>query len=168
MKPLPSKEWRPRSTCASGVPLELFAPGGEAAWLRSFAWSQPLRPRFFETDALGHVSNVFYTAYIEIARLDFFNGLGDPARRPPNFGFMHNAAEITLRFFRPCFYDEALEVHARVASLGRSSAILEHAITAREGSDIRTVARVAIVCVQGDRSAPWSDAQRAILAPLVR
>jgi len=150
------------------VPLELYAPGSEAEWLRSFRWSQAVRPRFFETDALGHVSNVFYTAYIELARLDFFNALGDPAREPSSFGFMHNAAEITLRFVRPCFYDEALEIHTRVAMLGRSSAVLEHAITSHGGSDIRTIARVAIVCMKHDRSAPWSDGQRAILAPLVQ
>jgi acyl-CoA thioester hydrolase len=150
------------------MPLELYAPGSEAEWLRSFSWSQLLRPRFFETDALGHVSNVFYTAYIEIARLDYFNALSDPDRTPPNFGFMHNAAEITLRFLRPCYYDEPLDVHSRVATLGRSSAILEHAITSHTGSDIRTIARVAIVCMKDDRSGPWSDAQRAILAPLVR
>jgi acyl-CoA thioester hydrolase len=149
------------------VPLELYAPGSEAQWLRSFSWSAPVRPRFFETDALGHVSNVFYTAYIEIARLDFFNSLGDPDREQPNFGFMHNAVEITLRFVRPCFYDEALEVHARVASLGRSSAILEHAITSQGGSDVRTVARVAIVCMKHERSAPWSDGQRAVLGALL-
>lgn len=126
-----------------------------------------MRPRFYETDALGHVSNVFYTAYIEIARLDYFNTLDDPDREAPHFGFMHNAAEITLRFLRPCFYDEPLEVHVRIAALGRSSATLEHAITSRGGHDIRTVARVAIVGVKGARSAPWSDAQRAILSPLV-
>ncbi len=153
---------------AGRVPLELFPPGGEAAWLRSFSWSAPIRPRFCETDALGHVSNVSYTAYVEIARLDFFNSLDDPGRRRPHFGFMHNAAEITMRFVRPCFYDEELAIHTRVATLGRSSAILEHAITPRGGDDIRTLARVAIVCVNDDRSAPWSDAQRAILAPLMR
>ncbi len=150
------------------MPLELYEPGSEAEWLRSFEWSAPIRPRFFETDALGHVSNVFYTAYIEIARLDFFNTLTDPERQAPHFGFMHNAAEITIRFLRPCFYDEALAVHTRVAALGRSSAILEHALTSEGGTDIRTIARVAIVAVRGERSAPWSDAQRAILEPLVR
>jgi acyl-CoA thioester hydrolase len=146
------------------VPLDLYAPGSEAEWLRSFSWSLPFRPRFFETDALGHVSNVFYAAYIESARLNFFNSLADPDREPPNFGFMHNAAEITLRFLRPCFYDESLEVRTRVANLGRSSAILEHAITSEGGDDIRTIARVAIVCVKHERSAPWTEAQRAILA----
>ncbi len=143
--------------------LELFAAGSEAEWLRSFAWSQPLRPRFFETDALGHVNNVFYIAYIESARLDFFNTLSDPDRERPHFGFLHNAAEITIRFLRPCFYDEALTIHTRVAEIGRSSAILEHAITVADSIDIRTVARVTIVRMKADRSTPWSAAQRVIL-----
>jgi acyl-CoA thioester hydrolase len=149
------------------VPLEIYTPGSEAEWLRSCVWSARIRPRFCETDALGHVSNVSYTAYIELARLDFFNGLADPGRQHPHFGFMHNAAEIAIRFLRPCFYDEALAVHTRVASLGRSSAILEHAITSDGGADMRTVARVAIVCMNDDRSAPWNDAQRGILSPLI-
>lgn len=112
---------------------------------------------------MGHVNNVFYTAYIEAARLEFFNARRDPEREPPQFGFLHNAAEITLRFMQPCFYDEALEVHTRVASLGRSSAVLEHAITSEAGTDVRTVARVAVVRMRHERPAPWTDAQRAIL-----
>jgi acyl-CoA thioester hydrolase len=150
------------------VPLELYAPGGEADWLRLCCWSKTFRPRFCETDALGHLSNVSYTAYVEIARLDFFNELGDPDRIQPHFGFMHNAAEIAMRFVRPCFYDEQLAVHTRVAKLGTSSAILEHGITSAGSAEIRTIARVAIVGMRNDRSTPWSDAQRALLAPLVR
>jgi acyl-CoA thioester hydrolase len=147
--------------------LELYPPEGEAEWLRSCVWSQPFRPRFFETDALGHVSNVFYTAYIEIGRLSFFNSLNDPERESDHvFGFAHNAAEIAMRFLRPCFYDEALEIHTKIVKLGNSSAILEHAITSEGGTDIRTVARVAIVRVKNGNSAPWSPAQRTILERL--
>jgi acyl-CoA thioester hydrolase len=147
--------------------LELYPQGGEAEWLRSCVWSAPFRPRFFETDALGHVSNVFYTAYIEIGRLSFFNSLADPGRTSEHvFGFMHNAAEIAMRFLRPCFYDEALEVHTKIARLGNSSAVLEHAITSQGGDDIRTIARVAIVRMHDGRSAAWSAPQRAILENL--
>lgn len=148
--------------------LQPYETGGEAAWLRSFSWSQAFRPRFFETDALGHVSNVLYTAYIESGRLDFLAALGDPDRASPNaLAFNHNAAELTIRYVRPCFYDEPLRIHSKVAGLGRSSATLEHAITSDGGTDIRTIARVAIVCIKHERSAPWSEAQRAVLEPIV-
>jgi acyl-CoA thioester hydrolase len=132
-------------------------------------WSKAFRPRFFETDALGHVSNVSYTAFIELGRLDFLASLGDPERESPHhLAFNHNAAEITIRYLRPCFYDEALEVHSKIAKLGRSSMTMEHAITAEGTTGIRTIAQVAIVRMVDDRTVPWSDAQRAILEPLVR
>jgi acyl-CoA thioester hydrolase len=149
------------------LPLELYAPGSEADWLRSFSWVRPLRPRFFETDGLGHVNNVFYTAYLEMARLDFFKALGDPEHTSTFFGFMHVAAEITLRFVKPCFFDEDLDIYTRIVKLGSSSAILEHAITSRGNADIRTLARVAIVSTADERPTPWSPTQRAILEPLV-
>ena len=115
------------------------------------------------------MSNVFYTAYVESGRLDFLASLGDPDRESRSaLAFNHNAAEITIRFLSPCFYDEPLRIHSTIAKLGRSSAILEHAITSEGGSDVRTIARVAIVCIKHERSAPWSDAQRAVLEPLVR
>jgi acyl-CoA thioesterase FadM len=67
---------------------------------------------------------------------------------------MHNAAEITLRFLGPCFYDEPLAVHTRVAALGRSSAVLENAITGDGPGEIRMIARVVVVCMRDERSAP--------------
>jgi acyl-CoA thioester hydrolase len=148
--------------------LQPYEPGSEADWLRSFSWSKAFRPRFFETDALGHVSNVFYTAYVEFGRLDFLASLDDPDRASASaLPFAHNAAEITMRFVRPCFYDEPLRIHSKIAQLGRSSALMEHAITSDGGTDVRTIARVAIVSVKHDRSAAWSDGQRAVLEPIL-
>ena len=43
--------------------LALYEPGSEAGWLRSFRFALELRPRFAETDALGHVSNTVYSTY---------------------------------------------------------------------------------------------------------
>lgn len=148
--------------------LELYAKGSEAAWLRSFSFAQPFRPRFCETDALGHVSNVSYPIYLEFARMAYFERAGDPERESPNhLPFNHNAVEIAMRFLRPCFFDEPLRIHTRLASLGRSSGMLEYAITPDPGDELRTIARVAIVCMRGERSAPWSDAQRAVLEGLL-
>lgn len=148
------------------MPLDLYPKGGEADWLRSFSWHQPFRPRFYETDALGHVSNVFYTAYVESARLDFLASLGDPERLSAHhLAFNHNAAEITIRYVKPCFYDEPLTLHSKVATLGRSSAVLEHAITGSGVNDIRTIAQAVIVRMVDETPAAWSDAQRAALLP---
>ena len=145
--------------------LAPYAPGSEAEWLRSFRFTLEIRPRFCETDALGHVSNTVYTAYWELARLRYFEALGEADDAPQRIlAFNHMAVEITTRMMRPCFYDEPLLVHARIAALGRSSATFEHALTPPGGEEIRALARIAVVCSADDAHAtPWTPGQRAKL-----
>jgi acyl-CoA thioester hydrolase len=145
--------------------LELYAPGSEADWLRSFRFAVELRPRFGETDALGHVSNTVYTAYWELARLRYFEAIGEADDAPKRLlAFNHMAVEIATRMMRPCFYDEELLVHARVSALGRSSATFEHALSAAGSGEIRAIARIAVVSSADDEHAtPWTAGQRTKL-----
>ncbi|GEM_PF-689396 len=145
--------------------LELYVPGSEADWLRSFRFALELRPRFCETDALGHVSNTVYTEYWEAARLRYFETLGEADDAPKRIlAFNHMAVEITTRMMRPCFYDEELRVHARIAALGRTSATFEHALTPAATNEIRAIARIAVVCSADDEHpTPWTAGQRAKL-----
>jgi acyl-CoA thioester hydrolase len=145
--------------------LELYEPGSEAAWLRSFRLALELRPRFCETDALGHVSNTVYTTYWELARLRYFEAIGEAGDAPKRIlAFNHMAVEIAFRMLKPCFYDEQLLVHARVVALGRSSATFEHALSSAETGQVRAIARIAVVCSADDEHAtPWTAGQRAKL-----
>ncbi|GAC1658179.1 MAG: thioesterase family protein [Candidatus Elarobacter sp.] len=145
--------------------LELYAPGSEADWLRSFRFAVDVRPRFCETDALGHVSNTVYTEYWELARLRYFEAIGEADDAPKLIlAFNHMAVEITTRMMRPCFYDEALLVHARIASLGRSSATFEHALSSGNDEEARAIGRITVVCSADDQHAtPWTPGQRAKL-----
>jgi acyl-CoA thioester hydrolase len=145
--------------------LDLYAPGSEADWLRSFRFSVAVRPRFCETDALGHVSNTVYTTYWELARLRYLETIGEADDAPKRIlAFNHMAVEIAFRMMKPAFYDEELLVHARVAALGRSSATMEYALTGKHGDDVRAIARIAIVSSADDQHAtPWTPGQRAKL-----
>jgi len=111
--------------------LELYRPGDEQAWLRTFRFSVELRPRYCETDALGHVSNTVYTAYLELGRLQYFRAAGDPEGGP--FAFAHVTAELHLRCVAACFYDEAWRVWSKLTALGRSGATMDQAL-AGEGA----------------------------------
>jgi acyl-CoA thioester hydrolase len=144
--------------------LELYAPGSEADWLRSFRFRVSVRPRFCETDALGHVSNTVYTTYWELARLRYLESIGEADDAPRRvLAFNHMAVEIAFRMVKPCFYDEELLVHARIAALGRSSASTEYALTSAHGDDVRAIALIAIVSSDGERAVPWTPGQRAKL-----
>jgi acyl-CoA thioester hydrolase len=140
--------------------LELFAPGGEAAWLASFRFAVPLRQRYCETDALGHVSNTVYPEYLELGRLQYFAAAGDP--EPGPFPFAHVTAELHLRYVAPCFYDEPLEIRSKIVNIGRSSAALDQAIVGA-GESLRSLSRVTVVRLDGENPAPWTSAQRAAL-----
>jgi acyl-CoA thioesterase FadM len=97
--------------------------------------------------------------------LRYFESIGEADDAPKRIlAFNHMAVEITTRMMRPCFYDEPLLVHARIASLGRSSATFEHALTPAGSDEIRAVARIAVVCSADDeRATPWTPGQRAKL-----
>jgi acyl-CoA thioester hydrolase len=139
--------------------LELFGAGEEALWLGAFRFSVSVRPRVNEVDALGHVSNVWYSAYLEYGRMQYLDRLCEPARGP--FGFEHVVAQTTLRFVARCYYDEPLEVLTRVTALGRSSATVEHAIVGT--GTLRATAVVAIVRLGPAGPAPWSASQRQFI-----
>jgi acyl-CoA thioester hydrolase len=144
--------------------LELYTAGGEAEWLRSFCFALEIRPRFCETDALGHVSNTVYTTYWELARLRYLEAIGEADDAPKRIlAFNHMAVEITTRMLKPCFYDEKLLLHARVSALGRSSATMEYALRVPDSDDVRALARIAIVATDGERAIPWTAGQRAKL-----
>jgi acyl-CoA thioester hydrolase len=140
--------------------LTLYADGGEAAWLASFGFSVEVRPRYCECDGQGHVSNVVYPAYLELSRLQYFKAAGDPENGL--FAFQHVTAELHLRYIGSCAYDEPLRVASKLTSLGRSSAVMEQALTGGDGS-LRLAARVAVVRSRNERTEPWTPAQRAAL-----
>jgi len=145
--------------------LAPFEPGKEAAWLASLRFTVALRPRFCDTDAIGHVSNVVYPEYLELGRLQYFAALGDP--EPGRYPFAHVTAELHLRYVAACFYDEPLEVRSRVTALGRSSATLEQAIVGA-GESLRTISRIVIVRSVDDHPVPWTAAQRSAIEAFER
>jgi acyl-CoA thioester hydrolase len=140
--------------------LALYEPGNEAAWLASFRFEVEVLPRYCETDALGHVSNTVYPEYLEFGRLQYLIAAGDPERGP--FAFAHVTAELNLRYMAACFYNEPLWIASKLVALGRSSASMEQAMLGADRS-IRAIARVAMVCSDGQTTAPWTAAQRAAL-----
>jgi acyl-CoA thioester hydrolase len=144
--------------------LQPYEAGSEAAWLRSFRFALELRPRFAETDALGHVSNTVYATYWELARLRYLEAIGEAAdAKRQILAFNHMTVEIATRMLRPCYYDEPLLVHARVVALGRSSLTMEYALSAVESEEVRALARIVIVATDGEAAVPWTPGQRAKL-----
>lgn len=93
----------------------------------------PVKVRFCETDALGHISNISYFIYLEEARTDFFAELGF-GRDLNNWKII--LASISCDFISQGYYDQKLIVLTEVSRIGNSSFQLVHKIKDAESGQL--------------------------------
>lgn len=118
----------------------------------------PVQLRFSDTDMFGHVNNAVYATWAEIARISFLRNLD-----PPSGDLI--LARIELDFLAQISFGQQIEVHSRVARIGRTSVTLAQTVLA----DGTGAARIGSVVVLYDyahmRARPVTDAYRAALRP---
>jgi acyl-CoA thioester hydrolase len=81
--------------------------------------------RFADLDAMGHLNNVAFLAFLESARVAYVVA-ADPAHNPgqaSEFGFILAEAKISYR--SPGRYGELIETRLRPKTVGRSSVRIE-------------------------------------------
>jgi len=115
--------------------------------------------RFRDLDALGHVNNAVYLTYFESARMAWYLHVTHHS----DLGQMNVIlARAEVDFRSPAAYAEVLDVGVRCTSIGRSSFVVEQAITERRTR--RLVAEARKVLVHYDyaagRSLPLTDEMR--------
>ena len=125
-------------------------------------WTQvPIR--FCDTDALGHVSNVAYTAYLEVARFQVFDRLYGDQPDPSSFAIM---ARLELDYRREVRFPGELDIGTRLNRIGTKSFTLGHGIF----KDDVCVATASVVMVsfnyESRQSVALSDALRDALLAL--
>ncbi len=94
----------------------------------------PIQMRFRDTDAFGHVNNVVYASWIEVARIAFMRGL-----EPPSGDLI--LAHLDLDFLEQVTFGQRILVETRVAKIGRTSVTLDQRVYARDvlASRVRSV-----------------------------
>jgi len=95
----------------------------------------PLRPRFLDTDAMGHINNAVYVTYLEVARQEYWRAFrgGDPNYRVVPFIL----ARVEVDFRSEALMHEILELCIGCAWVGGKSFAFEYEI--REQSSQRLV-----------------------------
>ena len=126
---------------------------------RPFRFTHAVDVRFRDLDALGHVNNAVYLTYFESARMAWWMHL---THRTDLRRMDMILARAEVDFRSPAAYAEVLDVGVRCASIGRSSFVVEQAITERRTR--RLVAEARKVLVHYDyaagRSMPLTDEHR--------
>jgi acyl-CoA thioester hydrolase len=87
-----------------------------------FSFSYQLRVRWAEVDKQGIVFNAHYLTYFDVGVTEYYRAIGLPYPEALlQFGGDLYAKKAVVEYHRSAEYDDVLDVHVRVARLGRSS-----------------------------------------------
>ena len=129
------------------------------------------RVYFDDLDALNILHNMRYLLFIERARGALLNALGfhwqdDLERNPDKFNVV---AEHNIKYLTPVRGEGDLAVVLRVSHLGRTSLTVAARVQSPDGGVLYAEGTTRLVRLDPHtfRPAPWSEAFRASVAPLV-
>ncbi|MCY3410630.1 MAG: acyl-CoA thioesterase [Candidatus Heimdallarchaeota archaeon] len=77
-----------------------------------------IKPRFRDTDGLGHVNNAVFSTYLEVARSDWYLTIFSDSR-PQDFNFI--LARIEINFKKPILLRSMVTVEMSIGRIGTSS-----------------------------------------------
>ena len=83
----------------------------------SYAFSHDIRVRFAETDAMGVAHHSSYTAWLEVARVEFLRSLGTPYPEIRAQGVDLAVLELFMNYQVSARFDDLVTVHTRVSKL---------------------------------------------------
>ncbi len=130
----------------------------------SFHCSTPIKIRFRDLDAFGHVNNAVYFTFMEMARVEYFTrlGLAKPGEFPSPFFIV---AEAACQFKAPIQMDTTLVVQVRVSRLGNSSFDMEYRFFDESGGAVLATGRTVQVTFDytANRSVPLPEEWRAAM-----
>ena len=120
---------------------------------------------FRDLDAMGHVNNVAFVAFMEDARVQYWRALKD-IRDLKGINFI--LAEVTCRYVSPAYFGETLLIGIRVRNLGNKSFHFEYRM--EELTSARLVTEGKSVQVMYDykkqKTMPVDDRMRDAVASL--
>ena len=76
-----------------------------------------IRVRYAETDPMKYVYYGIYAQYFEVARVELFRSLGISYDEIENQGFWLPVSEYSIKYLKPAFYDEVLEIHTFIKKI---------------------------------------------------
>ncbi|BFH60780.1 MULTISPECIES: acyl-CoA thioesterase [Paenibacillus] len=142
---------------------ESFIQPDAESWLQKFHFSIPIKVRYCETDMLGHVNNVSYFMYFEQGRIEYFENLG---LFDAMFGGEKVAvvADLECQYLAQMYRSDKVQLHVRVASIGRSSLDVEYAVVVE--NRLKAAGRGAVVLIDqaSGKSTPIPDEVRVVIA----
>lgn len=92
------------------------------------------RPIYADTDAMGIVYHANYLRFFEMGRTEFLREIGFTYRRLDSTeGVMLPLVDVAVKYKKPAFYDELLEIRTSIAELKNASVTMAYEIYNEQG-----------------------------------
>jgi acyl-CoA thioester hydrolase len=128
------------------------------------AFTVTITPRFYETDALGHINNASIAAWLEVVRMGFIASLsGSGSQQEPDRADNWILASLQIDFVAETFFGDDVIGCVTAAEAGNSSLTVHCELS--QGGRLTVKARAVVVFMdpQTRRPARLPDAYRGQL-----
>ncbi len=95
-----------------------------------------IRVRYSETDSMKYVYYGNYATYFEVARVELFRTLGMSYAAIEERGIWLPVADYKIKYLKPAFYDQELQIHTIIRSLPGVKILFEYEVYNPEGIKI--------------------------------
>jgi acyl-CoA thioester hydrolase len=123
----------------------------------AYAFTQRIRVRFVETDAMGIVHHSNYLAYLEEARVEYLRALGRPYTEMRREGIDHAVLECFVQYRVPLRFDDVVDVSLMLAATTRATFQMAYLLTVGEAIHATAVTAHGAINAAGRpvRLPPW-------------
>ncbi len=133
--------------------------------IQKFKHVIPIKVRFSDLDAMGHVNNAAYLSFLEEARLAYYNHVLNIDTNKLEFNAV--VARIEIDYLEQIRLGDKVEVYTRTGKIGNKSSDVEHLIVIVDKQNRKIAARALTKLVSFDyktnKTIPVPDKDRSII-----
>jgi acyl-CoA thioester hydrolase len=112
-----------------------------------YKFYHPLRVRYVETDAQGHVFFGHYLNYFDVGLLEYTRALGYTYPDMVASGVDMFYVEANCQYKGRAYFDDLLHVHTRIGHIGNTSFSFDFAIFRQPADEVIATGRITAVAV---------------------
>ena len=108
---------------------------------------------------MGVVYHTHYADYFEAARTESLRDLGLAYKDLEATGIILPVVELNIKYHRPCFYDDMLEITTHFTEVSRTKVVMNYEVRVQGEELVRVRGSVILVFVDGTSRRPTAAPQ---------
>ena len=108
-----------------------------------------IQPRYSETDQGGVIHHSVYPVYFEMGRTELLRANGLAYKNLEAAGVFFVIAELRIKYRRPAFYDEKLNLETIITNVTASKVVHSYKLVRPSTGELLSEAESVLACVDG-------------------